>query len=119
MKRMTIAVGLEQPGTDDLTEITLQADNRDMVRFDLVRSRKSWPASGDAPVLWATVVAYFALLRSGEIPKDETVEQFIDRTVTVSYINPDDGTALTPEQIAEGEGQTDVDPSLPGVEPGY
>lgn len=118
MKRMTLAVELEQPGTDDTIEITVQGDNRDMVRFDLIRARKGWPGSSDAPILWATVVAYFALLRGGDIPSTETVEQFIDRAINVTYLK-DDGSPVTPEDALAGEGQADVDPSQPGVAPGY
>ena len=117
MKRMTLAVELEQPGTNDTIEYTIQADNRDMVRFDLIRSRKQWPASSDAPMLWATVIAYFALLRSGSIA-DETVEQFIDRAVSVTSVK-EDGTAVTVEDALAGDVGADVDPSQPGVAPGY
>ena len=117
MKRMTLAVELEQPGTDDTVEYTIQADNRDMVRFDLIRARKQWPSSSDAPILWATVIAYFALLRSGEITATETVEQFIDRAVNVTYLK-DDGTPVTPEEAAAGEGQVEVDPFPMGAAPG-
>ncbi|WP_311878680.1 hypothetical protein [Microbacterium forte] len=117
MKRMTLAVELEQPGTDDTIEYTVEGDNRDMVRFDLIRARKGWPGSSDAPILWATVVAYFALRRSGEVPESETVEQFIDRAVHVTYLK--DGEPVTPEDALAGESGDDVDPSQPGVAPGY
>lgn len=118
MKRQTVAIELEQPGTADTIEYTVQPDNRDMVRWDLIRSRKGWPATSDAPILWATVVAYFALRRSGELG-DETVEAFIDRAVSVTYVNPETGEPLTAEQMQAGEGTTDVDPTRPGAEPGY
>lgn len=116
MKRMTLAVELEQPGTDDTIEYTVEGDNRDMVRFDLIRARKSWPGSSDAPILWATVVAYFALLRSGSIPQTETVEQFIDRAVNVTYLK--DGEPVTPEQAIAGESGDDVAPFPSGAEHG-
>lgn len=117
MKRQTLSVTLEQPGTDDLLEFIVQTDNRDMVRWDLSRNRYGWPAVGDAPVLWATVTSYYALIRSGKI-KGMTVEEFIDRAIDVRYVKPD-GTTLTADDVASGEGATDVDPSRPGAEPGY
>lgn len=113
MKSMQLAVELEQPGSDDTIEYTIQADNRDMVRFDLIRSRKGWPGSADAPMLWSTVVAYFALIRSGEIPNTETVEQFIDRATNVTMLK--DGKPVTAEDVRAGEDGTDVDPFLNGV----
>lgn len=113
MKTMTLAIELEQPGSNDTIEYTVQGDNRDMVRFDLIRSRKGWPGSSDAPILWATVVAYFALLRSGSIPSTETVEHFIDRAVHVSYLK--DGKPATAEDIHAGAVGDDVDPFPQGV----
>jgi len=118
MKRQTFAVELEQPGTSDTIEYTIQTDNRDLVRWDLVRGRKGWPTSTDAPVLWATVVSYFALLRAGEIQNTESVEAFIDRAVAVQFIKPETGEPLTADEIAAGEGSTDADPFLTGAELG-
>ena len=70
MKRMTLAVELEQPGTDDTVEYTIQADNRDMVRFDLIRARNSHHAA--EAIFKAAAVAFRTAARqsgvAGSVP---------------------------------------------------
>ena len=45
-------------------ELTVQTDNRDAVRFDLLRARKGWPPMADAPLLFMTALAWLAIRRS-------------------------------------------------------
>lgn len=118
MKANIIAVTLEQPGTDDLKEITVRTDNRDMVRWELIASRKGWPAATAAPVLSLSVMAYSALLRAGEVQGTENVETFLDRCVGARFVN-EDGSAVTLAQVQAGDVGTNVDPSQPAAAPGY
>jgi hypothetical protein len=119
MKSQILQVALEQPNTDDLIEFTVRTDNRDMVRRELISARKGWPAAEAAPVLAVSLIAYSALLRSGEVPAGEPVEKFLDRCVYARFVN-EDGTPVTREQIESGaEVGIDADPSQPGLEPGY
>ena len=95
-----VVVTLEQDGSDDYLELTVQTDNRDAVQWDIVRARKEWPAGQDAPMLWMTFLAWSALHRTGQI-KTEKVEEFIARCVNVTK----------PESV-------EVDPTQPEVAPG-
>ena len=118
LKLNNVRVVLEQPGSDDTLELIVVTGNRDRVRFDLARVRKGWPASNEAPMLWATVCAYFAVQRSGQFP-DLTLDEFLDRALVVEMVNPD-GTSLTRAQIdAHESGAVDVDPTKPDHQSGY
>lgn len=118
MKRQNIEVVLEQPGTDDLLEYVVRTDNRDLVRWDLTRVRRGWPATSEAPFLWMTVLGYFALIRAGEISDKENVEAFIDRCLSAKFVN-EDGSPVTAGQADAGQTGTTVDPSQPEVASGY
>lgn len=67
---------------DDGMEHDVQTDNRDAVRFDMLRARMGWPSMSDAPVLWATVMAWSALARAGKMPTTCVADQ-LDRIVSV------------------------------------
>lgn len=98
-----VIVQLEQPGSDDLIEYTVQTDNRDVVQFDVLRARKSWPAAKDAPALWLTVLAWHALKRTGAITDD--ADAFIGRCVQVQPVNEDpndDAVPPTPPAVGAG-----------------
>lgn len=71
---------------DDDTEYTIQTDNRDMVRFDLTRARQSWPSMQDAPMLWATVLAWSCLSREGKLPGRNVADE-LDRIVGVEILD--------------------------------
>lgn len=93
-----IRVALEQPATDELLEIDLQTDNRDLVMWDATRNRRGWPKGQDAPMLWLTFLAWHALKRSGEAAED--FDSFNDRCVAIVPVD------------AEG---TEIDPRAAGV----
>ena len=76
-----IRVALEQPATDELLEIDLQTDNRDLVLWDATRARRNWPKGPDAPMLWMTFLAWAALHRTGEISED--FDAFNNRCVAI------------------------------------
>lgn len=103
-----VIVTLEQPGTDAYKEITVQTDNRDAVRWDMLRSRKKWPAGSDAPMLWMTVLAWSALKRSDEI--DGEFEAFNDKCVQVRSADKD-GQPKPLEELEEDE--IGADPTRP------
>lgn len=93
-----INVILERPG-GELVEYQVQTDNRDAVRWDLVRDRKKWPAGQDSPILWSTFLAWHALKRSGETTL--TIEEFLDACV---------------EARIDTEKQVDADPTQEAAE---
>lgn len=74
---------------DDETEreITVQCDNRDAVRFDLTRNRHSWPASEDAPILFLTVIAIFAVWRSDKTLLPDDIDAAIESVLDVSPVD--------------------------------
>lgn len=45
--------------------VTVVADNRDFVAWDMVAPQKKWPKMGDAPILAGTYLAWHALKRQG------------------------------------------------------
>lgn len=107
-----VRILLEQEGTDELLEYVVQTDNRDAVRWDLLRAKKQWPKGVDAPMLWMTVLAWNALRRSG-ITVPDNIEPFLDKCVQVSAADKD-GNPVAPDHIAEDT----VDPFPLGAEPG-
>ncbi|AMB58238.1 hypothetical protein [Microterricola viridarii] len=109
-----VTVLVEAPGTDELTSYTVQTDNRDMVQWDVIRARKSWPAMSDAPILSFTVIAWNALRRSGAIAT-QGLDDFMAKCVDV-YASDADGVRQTREEV---EGSAPVDPTLPVPDPGY
>jgi hypothetical protein len=82
-----IVVLIENPNSDELTEYTVQTDNRDSIQWDVTRSRKDWPKSTDGPMLWLTFLAWHALKRSGEY--SESLETFMKVTVEVRGVKED------------------------------
>ena len=94
-----------------LSELTVQTDNRDAVRFDLLRARKGWPPMADAPVLFMTAVAWLAIRRSDASILPDDAEAALDRIIDVNPVdedgNPVDGT--------DPAGMVAVDPTRTGL----
>lgn len=86
------------PASPDLTEYTVQTDNRDMVRYDLMRARKNWPTQREAPILFMSAVAWHALKRSGETADD--VETYLDKIVEITPVD-EDGNPVGVEDAEE------------------
>lgn len=84
-----VVVLLEQPGSDELVEMTIQTDNRDMVRFDMTRAHRRWPSSTDASILWLTFLAWSALDRNNLLD-GEKFDDFQARCVQVDDPNRKD-----------------------------
>lgn len=94
---------------DDGIEYDIQTDNRDMVRFDLLKGRKQWPSMQEAPMLWVTVLAWSCLAREGKIPQDVGVEKGIDRIIAVEALD-EDGNVVDLDDPAIAEAVS-VDPT--------
>jgi hypothetical protein len=106
-----VIVTLEVPGEDDTyREVTVQTDNRDAVTWDILRSRKKWPAGSEAPMLWMTMLAWAALKRTNETTLDE--EAFIGSCIQVRSADKE-GNAKPLEAVTEDD--VTVDPSQPVV----
>lgn len=92
-------------------ELTVQTDNRDAVRYDLMRARKGWPPMADAPVLFMTAVAWLAIRRSDASILPDDAEKALDMIVDVTPVdedgNPVDGT--------DPAGMVAVDPTRTGL----
>lgn len=102
---------IEQPGSDDVAEIIIRCDNRDMVRYDLLRERKSWPQGHEAPMLWLTVQLWSALTREKHDLAGTSVDEFLNRCILINRVNADgsdidpnadnaDGDTVNPTQSA-------------------
>lgn len=59
--RQTVEVELD--GHD--SPVTVVADNRDFVAWDMVAPQKKWPKMAEAPILAGTYLAWHALKRQG------------------------------------------------------
>lgn len=105
-----------QAGDDTETAIDVQTTQSDAVRFDLVRSRMKWPATSEAPMLWATFLAWHALRRelaAGKraplpLPLADKPEDGLDAFDAVVFLD-EDGNELDADS-AEDLG---VDPTQP------
>lgn len=113
MKSPIVTVTLQQNG--DQQQVTVQTDNRNQVKYDLLRATRNWPAQKEAPTLWLTILAWHALALAGHI-RDEAFEMFNDRCLDV-YLSDEDGNRLTVDQIKESQGVA-VDPTHPAPEAG-
>lgn len=85
---------------DQLEQIDVQTDNRDAVRFDLLRERKGWPKMADGPMLWATTLAWNALRRSKHPAITDNVEKDLDKFVSVEILD-DDGQPKDVDDVTE------------------
>lgn len=108
-KTPLVVVTLEHD--DELVEVEVQTDNRDMIAWDMHRNRVGWPSTQDAPVLWLTFIAWHALKRSASTVADLTfADMAFDRfqAITVAVGRPEADPEAEPEA---------VDPTRAGVEP--
>ena len=96
-----IDVVLDQ-GDGTYLEAAVQADNRDMVRWDLTRVRKQWPAAQDAPFLWSTFLAWAALTRAQDIT--DTFEDFEARCLAAKARKAQETAPVDPTQTAAVSG---------------
>ena len=92
---------------DDGNEYDIQTDNRDMVRFDLLKGRKQWPSMQEAPMLWVTVLAWSCLARENKLAED--VEKGIDKIIAVEALD-EDGNVVDLDDPAIAEAVS-VDPT--------
>lgn len=104
-----IAVLIEVAGQAEPVEHTVQTDNRDAVAWDMTRGKKGWPQMGDAPMLWATFVAWSALRRQKLI--DLSIDDFLAACIAANVVDAEGNEA---EDVAEAAG---VDPTQTGPEP--
>lgn len=96
-----VVVLLEAPGTEELTEYTVQTDNRDWVAWDLTRSRKNWPTTEEAPMVWLNFMAHHALCKRSNII-DMTFEEFSGQRAVKCFPVDSEGQEITVEEAAAG-----------------
>ncbi|ASR83519.1 hypothetical protein SEA_LAILA_13 [Arthrobacter phage Laila] len=105
-----VIVMLEASGTDELTEYTVQTDNRDAIQWDVTRPRRSWPAFNEAPMLYMTFLAWHAMHRTGATKL--SLDEFMKDAVEVKVLSAA-GKAIDPtEAVAE---DVLVDPTQPAA----
>lgn len=66
----------------------VEANNADLVRWDMTAAKHKWPTYKDAPFLWTTFLAWAASRRGGLTKL--TWEEFSDRVVQVESLSDDD-----------------------------
>ena len=74
--------------------LEVQADNRDLVRWDMtrVRQRPPWPAFNEAPFKWLTFLAWSACTRQELIPAGTTYEAWEGEVLSVRDMSQDGTT---------------------------
>lgn len=83
---------------EDDEPIMVRATTRDMVGWDLERSRRKWPASSDAPFLMTSFLGWHALRRIGSLPSGcDKFDDFID---VVASVRADSDDAVDPSLSA-------------------
>lgn len=90
---------------DDEVEYTVQTDNRDAVRFDMLRGRKGFPGMDEAPILWMSVLAWSALNRAGKIGAD------VEKAIAEQFL------AVVPVDADDNEIAGDIAAQSPTVDP--
>lgn len=80
-------------------EYLVQAENPDLVAYDLTAFKHKWPPMDKAPFVWLTFLAWHASRRTGVIPTELGYEAFRDSTREVSAANADAAAdAVTPTE---------------------
>lgn len=105
-----VLVLLEAAGTDELTEYTVQTDNRDAIQWDVTRPRRSWPAFNEAPMLYMTFLAWHAMHRTGATKA--SLDEFMKDAVEVKVLTVD-GRAVAPAEAVAAD--VNVDPTQPAA----
>lgn len=72
--------------------LEIQSDNRDLVLWDMTRSRHRWPKLDEAPFLWLTFVSWAAARRTGAIEPAHTYERWSDEVLSVEALDVDTTT---------------------------
>lgn len=86
LERLEAHVELDGGESFDVT-----VGNRDFVAWDLVRSKRNWPAASEAPFLLNTFLAFAALKRTRQV--SQTFESF---EASVAFCKMTKGTAARP-----------------------
>lgn len=86
-KRIQIVVTM-----DDDARYDVFADNRDMLRWEFTRKINGWPDAQEAPMHWATFLAWSTLNRNGRLngmPQPEFFERAVDVSIVqAKSLNP-------------------------------
>lgn len=95
----------------------VQTTQADAVRFDLVRARLKWPTTSEAPMLWATFLAWHALNREILAGKRAAIaglparpEESLDAFDTLVFLD-ESGDVLGGEDDELEDGAIGVDPT--------
>ena len=89
-------------------EVVVQADNRDLVRWDVTRKAKNWPEFQEAPFLWQTFLAWSVMQREGHTSLK--LDAFLDTCAEAAVVGKA-GDEVDPEGDDATEG-----PTRPGPE---
>lgn len=87
----------------DGREGRVDVPNRSRVQWDLTASKRKWPSFADVPSMWATFLAWDALLRAGEY--DGKWEEFLDDCLIADVVGDDDAA----DQLGDGVDPTGQD----------
>lgn len=105
----TVVVLLEIPGQEDLTEFTVQTDNRDWCAWELTRSRKNLPTTEEAPMIWLNFMAHHALAKRERVISMD-FEEFMSQRAVKCFPVDEEGKEISVEEAANGAVSADPFP---------
>lgn len=75
----------------DGREGVIDIPNRSRVQWDITATARKWPKFSEAPSMWATFLAWDALVRAGDY--DGKWEQFLDDCLIADVTDEDEDEA--------------------------
>lgn len=80
----------------DGSEGVVDIPNRSRVQWDLTAQKRKWPKPTEAPSMWATFLAWDALVRAGKY--DDKWETFLDDCLIADMVGDEDVDPTEPDQ---------------------
>lgn len=107
-------------GAERSEEVTLNF--ADFVRFDIVRMKKNLPSREEGDSAWMATVAWAALIRTGKIPAERRLDDFLNSIIMAEESEENDGEDEAEFPVLHGNtpagftGDPVGDPSIPTTE---
>lgn len=87
----------DNEGTETSQELTIKI--ADMARYDIVRNRNNFPNQEEGGFLFMVLVSYCSLARTGKIPANTKVEEFIDTVVAIEPVEAPEEEEDAPKSV--------------------
>lgn len=81
--------------TDDKT-YEVKAVFADLIKYDILRSRLNFPNRTESEFAFMGLVAFSALIRTGQIPNETKPQEFLDRIASLEPVESEEAEAEFP-----------------------